>query len=349
MIFKIGDKLIGDSHPALLVAELSANHNGSLETAIKTIQAAKFAGADAIKLQTYTPDTITIDVDNDYFKINYGTIWDGNNLYELYKETYTPWEWHEKLFEVARDEGLLCFSSPFDNSSIDFLETLDCPAYKIASPEVVDTNLITYAASKGKPMIISTGIADKNDICEAINSCKKAGNDQIALLKCTAQYPAKIEDANLSMIPEYKKEFNVIPGLSDHTLGDIVPVSSTILGAKIIEKHFILDKSIGGADAAFSLDTVGFSEMVKKVRSAESSLGKIDYSLSKKTRKDREFSSRSLFIVEDIERGEVLTTKHVRSIRPGYGLHPKFLNSVMGKVMVESVKKGQPLKWEMLD
>jgi pseudaminic acid synthase len=326
---KIGNFEIGKTR-VFIIAELSANHNGSLETAIETIKAAKRAGADAIKLQTYTADTITIDCDKDDFVIK-GTIWEGRNLYELYQEAYTPWEWHEMLFKVAKEEGLDCFSSPFDKTAVDFLETLDCPIYKIASFEITDIPLIEYTASKGKPIIMSTGIATLEDIELAIETCRKAGNNQIALLKCTSSYPAPVEEANMAMIPEFAKRFNVIPGLSDHTMGSTVPVVATALGAKIIEKHFILDRSIGGPDASFSMNEQEFTEMVKAVREAEKAVGVVDYSLTQKQIEGRVFC-RSLYAVEDIKEGELITEKNVRSIRPGFGIHPKELKNIIGKI-----------------
>jgi len=324
-----------------IIAELSANHNGSLDVALETIKAAKRVGADAIKLQTYTPDTITIDCNKDDFIIK-GTIWEGKTLYELYKEAYTPWEWHEELFRTAHEEGLICFSSPFDKTAVDLLESLNTPAYKIASFEITDIPLIEYSAKKGKPMIISTGIATDEDIQLAVDTCRNVGNNDIILLKTTSQYPAKIEDANMAMIPDLAKRFDVVSGLSDHTLGIVVPIVATTLGAKVIEKHFILDKSIGGPDASFSLDEKEFSEMVIAVRSAEKAIGKVDYSLTEKMKKSRQFA-RSLYVVKDIKAGEVITEENVRSIRPGFGLHPKYLKEVIGKVAKENIEKGTPL------
>jgi pseudaminic acid synthase len=331
--------MLGNQNGVFIIAELSANHNGSIETAIETIKAAKRAGADAIKLQTYTADTMTIDCDKDDFIIK-GTIWEGRNLYDLYQEAYTPWEWHETLFKVAKEEGLNCFSSPFDKTAVDYLETLDCPIYKIASFEITDIPLIEYTASKGKPIILSTGIATLEDIELAIATCRNVGNNQIALLKCTSSYPAPIEEANISMIPEFAKRFNVIPGLSDHTMGSTVPVVATALGAKIIEKHFILDRSIGGPDASFSMNEQEFTEMVKAVREAEKAVGVVDYSLTQKQIEGRVFC-RSLYAVEDIKEGELITEKNVRSIRPGYGMHPKELKNVIGKVAEKSLNKGE--------
>lgn len=340
---KIGSFEISDHSGVFIIAELSANHNGSLETAIETIRAAKRAGADCIKLQTYTADTITIDCKNDDFKITQGTIWDGKYLYDLYKEAYTPWEWHNELFRVSREEGLICFSSPFDKTAVDFLEALDAPAYKIASFEITDIPLIEYVASKGKPIIISTGIATIEDIDLALEACRRAGNNDIALLKCTSSYPAPIEEANMVMIPDFKNRFGVIPGLSDHTIGSTVPVVATVLGAKIIEKHFILDRSIGGPDASFSMNESEFRAMVAAVREAEKAMGNVDYTLTEKQTKSRQFS-RSLYVVKDIAAGELITEENVRSIRPGFGLHPKYLSKILGKTVIREFKKGEGLK-----
>jgi pseudaminic acid synthase len=292
-----------------IIAELSANHNGSLETALETIKAAKRAGADCIKLQTYTAETITIDSDNMDFRIK-GTIWENKKLFDLYKEAYTPWEWHQQLFEAARNEGLVCFSSPFDSTAVDFLETINTPAYKIASFEITDIPLIEYVASKGKPVIISTGIAGIDDIELALDACKRMGNNQIALLKCTSSYPAPMNEANLIMVKDLANRFNVISGLSDHTLGITAPVIATIFGAKIIEKHFILDRSIGGPDASFSLNEAEFTAMVKAVREAEEGIGTVDYTLTKKQISGREFS-RSLSVVEDVKMGDLISKENV--------------------------------------
>lgn len=346
--FNIGSRRVGEGQPCFIIAELSANHKQDIDIAIKTIKAAKMAGADAIKLQTYTPDTITLNSHKEYFRLQHGTIWDGMYLYDLYQEAYTPWEWHEKLFKVAEEEGLICFSSPFDASAVDLLEKLNAPAYKIASFEVMDIPLIRYTAARKKPVILSTGVAELGDIQLALQTCYEEGNRELGLLKCTSAYPAPLELSNLRTIPNMADTFEVVAGLSDHTMGAIAPVVATSLGAKIIEKHFILDKSIGGPDAAFSMDPAEFSEMVKAVRDAEKALGKVDYSLSDKTRASRAITGRSLFVVKDIRKGEVFTAEHVRSIRPGYGLEPKFLEQVLGKVATQDVEKGEPLKWTML-
>lgn len=321
-----------------IIAELSANHGGDINIAIETVRAAKRAGADAIKLQTYTADTITLDSDKDDFVIK-GTIWEGKKLYDLYNEAYLPWEWHEELYRVAEEEGLVCFSSPFDKTAVDFLETLNNPIYKIASFEITDINLIAYIASKQKPIIISTGIAEYEDIELAVNVCREVGNNDITILKCTSSYPAPIEEANLIMMQRFAKDFNVKVGLSDHTLGTIVPVVATALGASVIEKHFILDRSIGGADASFSLDEKEFTEMVLAVRNAERAIGKESYELTEKQNEGKAFS-RSLYVAEDIKAGEVITEKNVRSVRPGFGLHPKYLNDILGKLVVQNISKG---------
>ena len=335
---KINNYQIDKKSPVFIIAELSANHNGSIKTAIETIKAAKRAGANCIKLQTYTSDTMTIDSDKDDFKIK-GTIWEGKNLYKLYQEAYTPWEWHRKLFQVAKEEGLVCFSSPFDKTAVDFLEALDVPAYKIASFEITDIPLIEYVASKGKPIIISTGIATIKDIELAIEACKRKGNHNIALLKCTSSYPAPVDEANISMIKDLAERFNVLSGLSDHTMGSVVPIVATALGAKIIEKHFILDRSIGGPDANFSMNEEEFTQMVKYIRSAEKAIGHINYDLTEKQRKGKDFS-RSLYIVDDVKAGDKITDKNVRSIRPGFGLHPRFLVSIKGKFFLKDYEKG---------
>lgn len=341
------DKIIEKNSGVFIIAELSANHGGKITTAIDTIKAAKRSGADAIKLQTYTADTITLDADNEDFIIQGGTIWDNKRLYDLYKEAYLPWEWHEELFKVAKEEGLVCFSSPFDKTAVDFLEDLNCPIYKIASFEITDIPLIEYVASKGKPMIMSTGIAEYEDIKLAIETCRKAGNDDLTLLKCTSSYPAPIEEANLVMMKRFAKDFGVKVGLSDHTLGITTPVVSVAMGATVIEKHFILDRSVGGPDASFSLDEREFTEMVSAVRQAEKAIGKETYELTEKQKAGKAFS-RSLYVAEDIKAGEVITEKNVRSVRPGFGMHPKFLKDILGKEAKNNMKKGDRLSYENL-
>ena len=340
---QISNFKINNESKVFIIAELSANHNGKIDIAIETIKAAKRAGADCIKLQTYTADTLTIDSNKDDFLIK-GTIWEGSNYYSLYEKAFTPWEWHAKLFEVAKEHELICFSSPFDRSAVDFLEKFDVPAYKIASFEITDIPLIEYVASKQKPVIISTGIAKKEDIELAIKACHKYNNKDIALLKCTSSYPAPIEEANLIMIKELAEKYDLITGLSDHTLGNISPIVATSLGAKIIEKHFILDRSVGGPDSSFSLDELEFTEMVKAVRQAEKSIGNISYELTKKQIQGKQFS-RSLYIVKDVKKGEILDSKNVRSIRPGFGMHPKYYNEVIGKKFLNNFEKGTRLNF----
>lgn len=335
---KIDTIKISESAPVFIIAELSANHNGRIEVALETIKAAAEAGADAIKLQTYTADTITIDCDKDDFKIK-GTIWEGKNLYQLYKEAFTPWEWHEELFKCAHDNGLICFSSPFDKTAVDFLEKLNAPAYKIASFEITDIPLIEYAASKGKPMIISTGIATHEDIELALDACYRMGNRDVALLKCTSSYPAPIEEANLVMVKDMAERYGVITGLSDHTMGFIAPVVATCFGARIIEKHFIMDRSIGGPDASFSMTKDEFAEMVRNVRQAEKAIGVVDYTLTEKQVKGRDFC-RSLYVVKDIKAGELITEENVRSIRPGFGMEPRYYSVILGSRAIRDMSKG---------
>ena len=343
---KIGNFSIENGSHVFIIAELSANHNGSIETAIETVKAAKRAGADCIKFQTYTADTITIDCDREDFFIK-GSIWDGLNLHKLYQQAYTPWEWHEKLFKVAKDEGLICFSSPFDKTAVDFLEKLDVPAYKIASFEITDIPLIEYIASKGKPIILSTGIADLKDIELALEACRKMGNNDIALLKCTSSYPAPINEANMIMVQDLAERFNVISGLSDHTMGSTAPIVATCFGAKIIEKHFILDRSIGGPDASFSMNEIEFAEMVKAVRDAEIAIGVVDYTLTEKQLRGKDLS-RSLYIVKDVKAGELVSEENVRSIRPGFGLHPSKFSEILNKEFICDLSIGERMKFEYL-
>ncbi|MBC7617221.1 MAG: pseudaminic acid synthase, partial [Pedobacter sp.] len=341
--FYIQGRKIGLNSPCFIIAELSANHNGSLENAIATIKAAKRAGADAIKFQTFTADTITIKCDCEDFKINQGTLWDGQYLYDLYKEGYTPWEWHATLFRVAQEEGLICFSSPFDPTAVDLLEGLNAPAYKIASFEITDIPLIEYVASKGKPVIISTGIATEEDIELALEACRRMGNEDIALLKCTSSYPAPIAEANVVMVKDLGVKYDVVSGLSDHTIGHTVPITSICFGAKIIEKHFILDRAIGGPDASFSMNEAELTEMVKVVREAEAAIGYVNYSLTDKQQSARTFS-RSLYVAKDAKAGDTITKDNVRSVRPGFGLHPKHLPGVLGGKFASDVKKGDRFK-----
>ncbi len=345
---QIGKHLISDTSPVFIIAELSANHNQDINIAIESVKKAKEMGADAIKLQTYTADTLTLPCDNEYFQIKQGTLWDGQTLYNLYKQAYTPWEWFPILQKVANEVGITIFSSPFDFSSVDFLEKLNFPAYKIASFEINDIPLIKYVASKNKPVIISTGIAELSDIELAVETCKKQGNNDFALLKCTSAYPAPIEEANLLTMQDMKRKFQCQVGLSDHTMGTTVPIVSVALGAKIIEKHFILDKSVGGPDAEFSLDTKEFSELIKSVREAELALGTVNYTLSEKIKKNKVFT-RSLFISADMNAGDVLNEKNIRSIRPGYGLQPKYYEELLGKKVNQNIKMGTPVSWELIE
>lgn len=348
MEFEISNKKIGDDFPTFIIAELSANHMNDFDIAVKTIEAMANAGADAVKFQTFTPDTITINCDNEYFQIKQGTVWDGQILHELYDDAYMPWEWQPKLKKVAEDLGLIVFSSPFDKTSVDFLEDMDVPAYKIASFEITDIPLIKYVASKGKPIIISTGIASLEDIELAVKTCHDVGNDDISLLKCTSSYPAPLDEINLNTIPDIKERFNVIVGLSDHTLGCEVSTAAVALGANIIEKHFILDRNMGGPDSEFSMEPQEFKEMVDSIRNVEKALGKVCYKLSDKMKANREFS-RSLFVVRDIKKGDIITDDNIRSIRPGFGLHPKYLKDIIGKKVKKDLKRGTPLELDFIN
>ncbi|CAD7288023.1 Pseudaminic acid synthase [Campylobacter majalis] len=322
-----------------IIAELSANHSGSLQTAIETIKAAKRAGADAIKLQTYTPDSITIDCDKDDFLIN-GTLWHGRRLYELYAEAMTPKQWHKELFDVAKSEGLICFSTPFCKDDVDFLEQFNPPAYKIASFEANDYDFIRYVASKNRPIIISTGIVTKQEILDIVGVCKDVGNDEIMLLKCTSSYPAKLSDMNLATIADMRGQFGAEIGFSDHTLGIVAPVVAVSLGARVIEKHFILDKSVKSPDDAFSLDEREFSEMVKAVRDTEALLGKVSYELDEKSIQNMRFA-RSLYAVSDIKKGDKFSDENVKSIRPGYGLAPKYKQELFKNISKRDIGRGE--------
>lgn len=328
------------SNQTFIIAELSANHNNDLDLALRTVKAAADSGADAIKVQTYTADSLAIDVNNEFFGPKKEGLWKGIRPYDLYKEASLPYDWHKPIQKAAKEHGLVFFSSPFDLEGVDFLESLNVPLYKIASFEITDIPLIEYTASKGKPIIISTGVASEEDINLAVETCKKVGNNDITLLKCTSQYPAKIEDANLSTITDMKKRFNVKIGLSDHTMGDIVPTTAVALGAVVIEKHFILDRNLGGADSSFSMEPKEFKEMVEKVRLVEASLGEISYKISEKDI----YKRRSLFAVKDIDEGEVFTKENIRSVRPGVGLHTKYYKTLLGEKSTKAYKKGDPLK-----
>ena len=329
-----------------IIAEMSANHNHHKEIAIETIKAAKKAGADAIKIQTYTSETMTIDCRKPDFILGKG-LWEGDSYFELYRKAYTPWEWHEELFHVAKEEGLICFSTPFDKTAVDFLEELGNPIYKIASFEITDIPLMKYIATKNKPIILSTGIATMDDIQLALDTLRENGANDITLLKCTSAYPAPIEDANLLTIPDMKQRFGVKVGLSDHTEGSTVPMAAVALGAEVVEKHFIIDRSIGGPDSAFSMNAEEFALMVQSVRSVEKSLGTVYYPTDVTKIKGREHS-RSLYVAEDVKAGDVITEKNVRSVRPGYGLHPKYLPDVLGKKFVKDCQIGERFSLDMV-
>lgn len=343
----IKDRYIGNGQSTYIIAEMSANHHQDFKQAVKIIEAAKDAGADAIKLQTYTPDTLTIECDNEFFRIK-GTIWEGKNLYNLYGEAYTPWEWQPKLKEIANDLGMDLFSTPFDYKAVDFLEGIDVPAYKVASFELVDIPLLRKIAQTGKPIIMSTGMASLAEIDEAVSVLREAGNSQLALLKCTSAYPAPYEEMNLRTIPHLAEAFGVPTGLSDHTLGIAVPIAAVALGACIIEKHFTLSQEKTGPDSAFSLEPHEFREMVDAIRTVEKALGKISYKISEKEKESRVFR-RSLFVVKDVKKGEQFSEKNVRSIRPGYGLHTRYISQVIGRQAQCNISKGTPLHWDMIE
>jgi len=342
----INSRLIGTNHPVYIIAEMSANHGQSYDEAVRIIQAAKEAGADAIKLQTYTADTMTIDCDNEYFRIK-GTIWEGRNLYDLYQEAYTPWEWQPKLKQIANDFGMDLFSTPFDNTAVDFLEKMDVPAYKIASFELVDIPLIQRVAKTGKPIIMSTGMATIGEIEEAVAAARGAGCKELALLKCTSAYPAPPEEINLRTIPHMAEAFGVPVGLSDHTLGIGVPVAAVTLGACIIEKHFTLSRAVPGPDSAFSLEPHEFKEMVNAIRIAEKALGQVNYTVTEKEAASRVFR-RSLFVVKDMKAGEQFSLDNVRAIRPGNGLPPKYISKILGKTTKKDIGAGTPLNWSVI-
>ncbi len=344
----LNEKKIGDSERCFVIAEMSANHLQDYNRAIEIIKKAKWAGADAIKLQTYTPDTITLDCDNEYFQIKQGTIWDGTTLHKLYQKAYTPWEWQPKLKKVAEKEGLIFFSSPFDYTAVDFLEEMNVPAYKISSFEINDIPLIEYIAKKGKPIIMSTGIAKMGDIQDAIDACKRMGNNDIALLKCTSAYPSPLEDINLKTIPNMKDTFKTVVGLSDHTMGHAVAIGAVALGAKIVEKHLTLRRADGGADSKFSMEPEEFKLMVDSIRNIEKALGEVTYDLTEKQRNSKEHS-RSLFVVEDIKRGEVFTEKNIKSIRPGFGLESKYINDIIDRKASKDIRKGTPMSFDLIE
>lgn len=338
----LGERRIDNDSQAFIIAEMSANHMMDFDRAVKIIEAAKEAGADAIKLQTYTPDTITMDCDNQYFQITQGTIWDGTTLYKLYQTAYTPWEWQPELKRIAENLGLICFSSPFDLTAIDYLEEMNVPAYKVASFEMTDIPFIRKIAKLHKPVIMSTGIARPADIELALRTCEEEGNQDVILLKCTSAYPSPYEDINLRVIPDMAERYHVLTGLSDHTMGNAVSVASIPLGAKVIEKHLTLRRSDGGPDGAFSMEPEEFREMVDNIRMVEKALGKVTYELTQKQEKSREHS-RSLFVVQDMKKGEIITSENVRSIRPAFGLHTKYYEEILGKRVNRDIEKGTPM------
>lgn len=340
---KVGDCYIGDGFPCFIIAEMSGNHNMDYDRAVEIIRAAKRAGADAIKLQTYTADTITLDSDKEYFKT--GHIWEGTTLHKLYQQAYTPWEWQPRLKKVADDLGIVLFSSPFDDTAVDFLEQMDVPAYKIASYEIVDIPLIRKVAKTEKPIMISTGIADKVDIELAVKVCHDEGNDNVILLKCTSEYPAPYEDMNLRTIPLLQDTFSCCCGLSDHSMGDELAIAAVAMGAKVIEKHFTLKRSDGGVDSSFSMEEEEFAQMVTRIRNVEKAMGAATFRLPQK-QQDEQKGGRSLFISKDIKQGEVFTKENIRSVRPGYGLHTKYYEQIIGKHAARDLKFAEPLHME---
>lgn len=327
-----------------IIAELSANHNQDFDLAVKTIEAIASTGADAVKFQTFEPDSFTLDVNNEYFGPRTSGLWEGYRSIDLYTEAAMPYEWQPKLKKIANDLGLVCFSTPFDKGGVDFMEKMNMPIYKIASLEINEINLIEYVASKQKPILISTGAASLEDIELAVETCRKVGNNQITLLKCTSEYPASIDRANLATMVDMREQFSVEVGISDHSLSNIVPVVAVSLGATVVEKHIILDKDLGGVDSAFSLNPKEFTSMVKSVRDAEKVFGVVDYTLKEEDRLRR----RSLFACENIKAGEIITEQNIKSVRPGYGMHPKHLKSILGKTVYQDLKKGEPVTKELL-
>lgn len=342
---RIAGRRIGPDEPPFVIAEMSANHNGELGTALRIIEAAKKAGADALKLQTYTPDTITLNCDSEDFCIH-GGLWDGRTLYDLYQQAHMPWEWHAPLFKHARNLGITIFSSPFDNTAVDLLEDLNAPAYKIASFEAVDLPLIKYVASTGKPMIISTGMADAQEIQEAIDAARSAGCTELAILHCVSGYPAPAADYNLRTIPDMIRQFGLVLGLSDHTLGNTTAIASVALGASIIEKHFTLDRSGGGPDDSFSLEPSELAELCLGARTVWEAMGKVDYGRKSSELANTKFR-RSLYAVKFIKAGDVVDTCNVKSVRPGYGLPPKVLSTILGKIAVRDIPYGTALSADM--
>lgn len=344
---KIHNNLIDENSNTYIVAELSANHNMDFNRAVKIIEAAKESGADAVKIQTYTADTITLDCDAEPFRIKQGTLWDGRTLHDLYKEAYTPWEWQPKLKEIANQMGMDFFSAPFDATSVDFLEKMNVPAYKIASLEITDIPLIRKVASLGKPVIIATGVAKLEDIELALQTCKDAGNENVILLKCCSAYPAPYEDINLRTMVAMREKFNCIVGLSDHTMGSAVAQASVAMGAKVVEKHLTLRRSDGGVDSAFSMEPEEFKQMVDNIRNIEKAIGTVTYELTDKQLAQRDFA-RSLFIAKDMKAGDILTPDNLRSVRPGFGLHTKYYEELLGKKVISDVSMGTPMSWSLV-
>jgi len=345
---QIGSSKIGPGRPIYVIAEISANHHQDFNCAAELIHAAKACGANAVKLQTYTPDTLTIDCDNSFFQIGPETIWAGQTLYDLYGKAFTPWEWHPKLQKIANELDLDLFSSPFDDTAVDFLENLDMPAYKIASFELPDHGLLRKVAANGKPIILSTGMASLEEIKEAVEVLNDSGCQQLAILKCTSAYPATPEEMNLRTITDLKKAFKIPIGLSDHSMGLVAPITAIALGACIIEKHLTLSRATPGPDSTFSLEPKEFKAMVLAVRATEKAIGETSYVISEKEKASRTFR-RSLFITEDVRKGQVLTHINVRSIRPGYGLSPKYLDRIIGQRAVKDLRRGTPLKWDLVE
>lgn len=345
---RIGSKIISQDSPTFIVAEMSGNHNMDFDRAVEILKAAREAGADAVKIQTYTADTITLDCDDPCFQITQGTLWDGITLHKLYQTAYTPWEWQPRLKKMAEEMGLLLFSSPFDFSSVDFLEEMDVPAYKIASFEITDIPLIRKVARLGKPVILATGIARLADIELAVQTCREEGNEQVILLKCCSAYPTPYEDVNLRTIPNLAETFQCLAGLSDHTMGTAVATGAVALRAKMVEKHMTLCRSDGGPDAAFSMEPQEFKEMVDNIRILEKALGKVTYDLSDKQAREREHS-RSLFVAQDMKAGDVFTPENLRSVRPADGLHTKYYEQLLGRRISRDAKKGTPMAWSLVE
>lgn len=344
----INKKTIGNDSPTYVIAEMSGNHNMDFNRAVKIMEAAKKSGADAIKIQTYTADTITLNCDNQYFQITQGTLWDGRTLHKLYEEAYTPWEWQPELKKIANEMGLDFFSSPFDFTSVDFLEKMDVPAYKIASFEITDIPLVRKVAGLGKPVIISTGIAKLADIELALETCRETGNEDVILLKCCSEYPTPYEDINLRTMQSMAQAFDCIVGLSDHTMGSAVATASVALGGKVVEKHLTLSRADGGVDSAFSMEPEELKKMVDDIRNVEKAMGRVTYDLTDKQLAEREHS-RSLFIAQDMKAGDQFTPENLRSVRPGFGLHTKYYEQLLGKKVTRDVSMGTPMAWELVE